>query len=144
MDITIPIEVDLHTKITESGATEDTSLSSSGTLYRKNDTVYLRYEEVINGTDKVNTTIKIQNDDITIIRQGAVSMRQRFAPGVEKEGTYESPYGPIQIATRTEKVDFDWNEAEKKGHLSLDYQVLFQGEESGYHQMLIKLRGEER
>ncbi len=142
--MTIPIEVELHTKITESGTTEDSSLSSSGTLYRKNDAVYLRYEEVINEADKVNTTIKIQNDEITIIRQGAVSMRQRFIPGAEKEGTYGSPYGPIQIATRTEKVDFDWNEAELKGHLSMEYQVLFQGEEAGYHQMLIKLRGEER
>ncbi|WP_408008672.1 DUF1934 domain-containing protein [Pseudalkalibacillus sp. A8] len=144
MDVTIPVEVDLHTKIIDSGATEDSKLSSNGTLYRKNGAVYLRYEEMINEKDKVNTTIKILTDEITIIRQGAVSMRQRFSPGTEKEGTYESPYGPIQISTKTDKIDFDWNETVQKGYLSMDYQVLFQGEEAGYHQMLIKLRGEER
>ncbi len=144
VDLTIPVEVDLHTKIIGSGGAEDTKLSSNGTLHRKNDAVYLRYEEVINETEKVGTTIKILADEITIIRKGAVSMRQRFSPGTEKEGTYESPYGPIPISTKTDKIDFDWNEKVQTGYLSMDYQVLFQGEEAGYHHMLIKLRGEER
>lgn len=139
----IPVKVMLHTKITDSGENEDTKLTSDGTILRKADAVYLRYDEMLNDTDQVNTTIKIKDEDITIIRSGAVSMKQRFAPGSLKEGTYESPYGPIQIATRTESMDFEWHENSQEGKLSLNYQVLFQGEEAGYHELEIKLRGEE-
>lgn len=144
MDATpIPVKVMLHTKVTDSGEEEETKLSSDGTLYRKSDAVYLRYDEVLNENDNVNTTIKIKDEDITIIRSGAVSMKQRFTPGGLKEGTYESPYGPIQIATKTDSIDFEWHELEQVGHLTLNYRVLFQGEEAGYHELAIKLRGEE-
>jgi uncharacterized beta-barrel protein YwiB (DUF1934 family) len=139
----IPVKIVLHTKITDSGENEDTKLTSDGTIYWKSDAVYLRYDEMMNETDKVNTTIKIKDEDITIIRSGAVSMKQRFAPGSLKEGTYESPYGPIQIATKTETMDFQWHEGTQEGKLSLNYRVLFQGEEAGFHELVIKLRGEE-
>lgn len=138
----IPVNVSLHTKVTDAGETDHTELKSDGTLFQKSDAVYLRYDEVMNDNDKVQTTIKIKQEDVTIIRSGAVSMKQRFAANTLKEGTYESPYGPIQIATKTDSLDFRWHDETREGKLTLNYRVLFQGEEAGYHELTIKLKGE--
>ncbi|WP_257347513.1 DUF1934 domain-containing protein [Pseudalkalibacillus decolorationis] len=142
MDASTPITVTFHSISDQSGQNEETQFSALGNLYEKETAIYIRYDEEINESDKVNTTIKITNDDATIIRRGAVSMRQQFIPGTLTAGTYGSVYGPIQIAMDTKTMEFDWNERTKRGSLSLEYDVLFEGEKTGRHQLSIKLKGE--
>ncbi|WLD93207.1 DUF1934 domain-containing protein [Alkalihalobacillus sp. AL-G] len=142
MDDSTPITISLHSISDQSGEQEEIRFSAPGTLYQKESATYVRYEEVINETDKVNTTIKITDGDATIIRRGAVSMRQQFIQGEQTDGTYGSLYGPIKIGTDTKSMDFKWDERTKVGALSLEYRVLFEGEETGNHQLSIRLKGE--
>ena len=52
-------------------------LELTGRYIKKAQTSYLKYEETTNG-EKINTTVKIMDDEALILRSGAVNMRLPF------------------------------------------------------------------
>ncbi|WCK54386.1 DUF1934 domain-containing protein [Aneurinibacillus sp. Ricciae_BoGa-3] len=74
-----------------------------GRLYALGDSWLVKFVEH-EEDGNTNTTLKIKGDEITVIRQGAVTMRQHYQKGVKTSGTYEGPAGMLQMDTETIEV----------------------------------------
>jgi uncharacterized beta-barrel protein YwiB (DUF1934 family) len=114
--------------------------NTDGMLIHKGEATYLQYKEEIEGAGSVNNVIKITNDGILIIRSGSVSMKQKFLIGQTTKGMYDSPYGQLWMETKTDKMNFRYNQQKKEGDLLLSYGLVLQGEDTGKHTIKISFQ----
>ncbi|WP_066176049.1 DUF1934 domain-containing protein [Bacillus marinisedimentorum] len=134
----VPVTVRLVTEITEQQRKDEKiTMESDGYLHEKAGGIYLTYEETMEGTGSVKTIVKMKNEEVTILRSGAVSMRQQFRQGEETAGHYNSPYGPMEMMTKTHHIESNWHEQPAEGKLKLYYQLSMQGERIGIHRLTI-------
>ncbi|MDN4071538.1 DUF1934 domain-containing protein [Fictibacillus terranigra] len=113
---------------------------ATGTLYRKGDSTYLKYTEVIEGAGSVNNVVKMNHEGIVILRSGSVAMRQRFLIGQTTQGMYDTPYGQLWMETTTHQMNFRWNQQSKEGDLLLKYGLVLQGEDTGSYTIKINFQ----
>ncbi|GAB6179292.1 DUF1934 family protein [Desulfotomaculum defluvii] len=74
----------------------------SGTLYRKNNNYYIIYQETQGtGMGKTTTTLKVEHNTITLIRNGTVNMRQVFEKDQIHCSTYQTPQGSMEMTVKT-------------------------------------------
>ncbi|MCD8510644.1 MAG: DUF1934 domain-containing protein [Bacillus sp. (in: Bacteria)] len=138
----IPVTIHMKTTIHDGGQTEETALKSEGQLYQKGTTTYVRFEEPSEeeGYGTSMQTIKIQDNEISVSRNGAVTMNQRFIPGVETEGMLHSPYGQMTMLTKTSGIEFRWNKALGAGRLRLQYGLHLQGNDAGNYDLRVIIK----
>ena len=103
---------------------EEISTENSGELYKKRGTYYLKYEESAEGLEGVKTTVKIEEEKLTLIRQGAVRTIQNFIPDERTKFDYQTPHGTLNLALEVEKFDFTIEE--RKGEIRLEYIIYSQ------------------
>ncbi|WP_042171087.1 DUF1934 domain-containing protein [Paenibacillus gorillae] len=83
---------------------ETTRHQYPGEWFRKDRSVYLRYEEGQDG-EAVRTIIRCRPDEMLITRRGAVESDQLFVrDGGRQPGSYRSPYTSFQMETDTKKL----------------------------------------
>ena len=75
-----------------------------GDLYRKGDHTYIRYEEEPNELGRTVTLIKLEDNQIRIVRQGDVQAEQTFRPWREADWLL------------SDTARYDWNS--KSRHIS--------------------------
>ncbi|RNA67858.1 DUF1934 domain-containing protein [Alteribacter keqinensis] len=135
------VHIHMKTQINDQGRKETNTVKATGRLMSKGQVTYLRFEEPAEeGIDKTMQTVKVQQGEMSVIRKGAVNMNQRFVTGVETEGTYHSPYGPMRMLTDTKNVRFLWDESASKGEIQLSYALTLQGEFAGDYEMRVTLK----
>ncbi|WP_035187487.1 DUF1934 domain-containing protein [Alteribacter aurantiacus] len=135
------VHIHMKTQINDSGRKETNTVNATGRLLSKGDVTYLRFEEPVEeGLDKTMQTLKVQQGEMSVIRKGAVNMNQRFITGVETEGTYHSPFGPMRMLTDTKNVRFLWDESANRGEIRLNYSLTLQGEFAGDYDMRVTLK----
>ncbi|MGM0502552.1 MAG: DUF1934 domain-containing protein [Bacillota bacterium] len=100
---------------------EQMSMQSNGELYQKKGVYYLKYQEQSEGLEGVKTTLKIKEEELTLIRQGQVRTIQKFAPETRTEFDYQTPYGTLELALEVNKWELDVNKT--VGKISLEYAV---------------------
>ncbi|HEX7064203.1 MAG TPA: DUF1934 domain-containing protein [Bacillales bacterium] len=127
----IPVVIDLVTEVNNEAGKETTSNQVNGTILTKENTTYIRYKEEIEDTGSVRNVIKISEEEVTIIRNGAVGMHQRFLEGQTTEGFYDTQFGTMNMETVTKRVDYDWRPREGTGNIELAYQLKLQGNDLG-------------
>jgi len=86
----------------------------SGQLHFMNGTWYIKYVEQ-EEEGQTNATVKVKEDEIVVIRNGVVSMRQSYRPGVKTSGSYTSAAGVMQMDTDTKDMRLHYDE---DGYLS--------------------------
>ncbi|MBU9724317.1 MULTISPECIES: DUF1934 domain-containing protein [Bacillaceae] len=144
----IPVMIEMTTIIKDGSQKDTNSFSTKGHMFEKGRAVFLRFLEPIEG-DEAETvqTVKIQGNEMTVLRKGAISMNQRFIPGTTTEGMYQSPYGPMAMRTKTKDVLFDWNErtgnSVGSGMIRLRYSLQLQGSKAGDYDMRVKIKEDE-
>ena len=125
-----PISIKLRTKVQQHGEQQDFFFDLKGQMVKIGDTLYIRYQEVQEGTDKeVPVTIKLMPDGhVQLIRAGEMRMRLKFGYRERLETNYKTPYGMIQVETFTTAgkvlIDYDlFMGPEKLGeyYLTLDF-----------------------
>ncbi len=127
--LTAPVKLKIITTITQPDTTpEKYELWSEGTILKKRDQIYLRYEEVQEG-QHMNTTLRFGEEDAIIIRNGDIKMRMPFVLGQAQRGHYNSQYGQLPIVTVTKAMKFEPSETIQNGRFYLQYELLI-GEES--------------
>lgn len=130
----------VKTKITlPDGANEEIVQNTEGTLYLKDNDYFLRYKEV--NQEELGeswTTIKwpITEQEVTIIRQGNIRMKQTFILHQEESGYYHTPLGVLDIKTKTSYVQID---IENKV-IVLDYELWVNQERAGRYEVNISYR----
>lgn len=99
----IPVHVRLSTEhVTEDGMSQRQQEEHSGHAWLNTNLWVVRFAEQMDGQQTGTTTVKAGDEQLTIIRRGEVTMRQRFEPGEETVGLYGHPYGRMEMATKTE------------------------------------------
>lgn len=135
-----PIQLKLVTEIRDGNRKELLTFEADGTLYSKDEATYITYKEMMEGIGKVSNTIKIKNDEVTIIRTGGISMNQTYKMGQTTSGTYQGPYGTIEMVTKTGNIDFTYKAKSQKAKLILAYQLQMQGEAVGRHRLTYMIK----
>jgi uncharacterized beta-barrel protein YwiB (DUF1934 family) len=130
-----PIKVKVVTEMRNGPQTETMTQHSKGMRYLKGNTTYLRYEEKLAEEATVDTTVKVSGEDVTVIRKGAVTMKQLFRKHEVTFSTYRSVHGPMEMETKTDMLKYEWNERKASGKLTLSYMLTLQGEQVGRHKL---------
>ena len=142
MSHTKAVTIQLNTTISNGETDETYELLTFGTMQNKAGTWYLRYDEVQNDLENVHTILKWAPEEVFIMRNGKVKMRQRFLKGLMTVGTYESPYGVMQMLTTTKNMDHTYNEDAKAGKMILTYALNMNGNDIGQYKMEIHYKEE--
>ncbi|MGN1400477.1 MAG: DUF1934 domain-containing protein [Bacillus sp. (in: firmicutes)] len=137
-----PVTIHLHTTITNGDEKETYELRTTGTIQKKGNALYLRYEEVQEDMQKINATIKWTENEVFIMRSGHVNMRQRFIKDVMTTSVYESPLGALQMLTTAKTLKYTANEASTEGTIKLLYDMNIQGNDVGEYLMEIAYKEE--
>ncbi|MGO4889112.1 DUF1934 domain-containing protein [Anaerobacillus sp. MEB173] len=136
----ISVTIDMETTINHvQGERETITMKANGKLYQKETSTIIRYEETIEEAGKVSNIIKINEEGITIVRQGSISSRQLYSPGITTDSVYQSPYGSMLISTETKKVQVDWTKERNQGTIEIAYILTLQDEQVGDYFITMKI-----
>ncbi|KMY51990.1 hypothetical protein AC625_22715 [Peribacillus loiseleuriae] len=135
------VKVTLKTKITVGSESEAYELITFGTKFQKNSSFYLQYAEE-SEAGKIQTTVKNKDNEILLLRNGAVKMRQLFREGETTNGHYESMYGMLPLLTKTKSAHHQWNDMTKEGRFDISYRMQMQGAEPGQYELTLTYKEE--
>lgn len=84
-------------------------LRASGVLYRKGDSVYVRYEERDEQLGVSMVTVKAAGPEVRLTRRGAVDSELVFVAGAERRGHYRSAQllMPLRVVCSRADVQLD-------------------------------------
>lgn len=101
---------------------EQIEMVTTGSIYEKNDKLYIRYIDTALDTDtQTRTSIKINNEQVSITRFGATNTHMVFEKGVSHFAPYETPFGIFEIKTHTNDISLEKNETDLK--LEVEYMI---------------------
>jgi Uncharacterized protein conserved in bacteria len=77
-----------------------------GSRHDRGGVSYITYQESeITGMAGTTTLLKLYPDRLTVVRMGAVELKQEFAPGLKSEGVYITPYGSMKMTVLTKSLE---------------------------------------
>jgi uncharacterized beta-barrel protein YwiB (DUF1934 family) len=90
------------------GQKNDMEFFVEGNYTEKGQTKYLIYKESeISGMEGTTTTIRIDDDSLSIIRFGSINSKLEFRQGVVTRSVYTTPYGRFDIGIDTKLLEVD-------------------------------------
>jgi uncharacterized beta-barrel protein YwiB (DUF1934 family) len=137
----IPVTLHVKTKIKQGNDTESYELMAFGRLQKTENATFLRYNEEME-VGNVATTIKLSPKGALILRSGAIKMRMNFSERQILPGTYQTPFGTMQIETHTEKLSYLSQPNISEGTVDLIYNLTIQGSLAGTYHMTITYKEE--
>lgn len=97
-------------------------LKTAGRLYRKNGSYYIIYKESeLTGMDGVTTTLKIEKNRVTLMRNGLHPSQMIFEKGQRHFGIYNTEFGSLTIAVSARDVRHSMTDS--GGELFIDYAI---------------------
>ncbi len=97
-------------------------MQTTGQYFEKNGKSYIKYEDTILDEDKAtSTTIKIGDNQVSILRHGATNTQMIFEKDKEHYTPYDTPFGLFEIILRTK--DIQLNKTENHLFLTVDYNI---------------------
>ena len=95
--------------------------------FKRNDSHYLLYEEVMEGFDGAcKSRIKFRDNLLELTRQGAVEMHMIFEENKRHMIPYNTPYGQLMLGIETGRVLVE--EQEDQIHVTVEYTLDHEGE----------------
>lgn len=92
------------------GEWDGIEITTTGSLYDKNGSLFLLYDEVMGEEegDVSHARIKIEQDPlaVTINKSGAVTSVMSFSKGGKEKSSYETPYGIFTMEITTKDLTF--------------------------------------
>jgi uncharacterized beta-barrel protein YwiB (DUF1934 family) len=120
---------------------ETIEVKTTGEYVQKGKTLYIRYEEE-HELGFVKTTVKIAGNEVVVMRSGAVAMKQRFSEGMVTLTDYTTPFGKLQLETKTKSLTIDTNELE--GKLVILYDLQIDEKEKHVHKLVLTYKEEQK
>jgi uncharacterized beta-barrel protein YwiB (DUF1934 family) len=136
----IPMQLKQVTDIRDGLHKETVVLEAKGLYYIKENAMYLQFEEQ-HELGNIKTIVKITNGEVVVIRSGAVHMRHAFRETEETTSHYRTSFGQWTMKTKTDHIEFHYDDRRKKGQLFVSYQLQMQNEQTGRHAMTIMFKG---
>ncbi|UEL49650.1 DUF1934 domain-containing protein [Terrisporobacter hibernicus] len=114
------VKINIHTiQYNEYGEKNDIKLNATGTLYEKRDNTYVVYREKEDGKE-TTTSIKIENDKITIKRFGEINSTMIFKENQKINSNYTTPQGMFNVETKTTNLSI---KNEENIIIEIDYNI---------------------
>lgn len=116
----LEVKINIHTiQYNEYGEKNDIKLNAMGTLYEKRDNTYVVYREKEDGKE-TTTSIKIENDKITIKRFGEINSTMIFKENQTINSNYTTPQGMFNVETKTTNLSI---KNEENIIIEIDYNI---------------------
>lgn len=116
---------------------ETVRLLTTGTLTGEKDAWRIDYTETQPDSDSSNITLTMGKGVVTMQRLGAFSTSMVFEKGRRFEGSYETPYGVLDMGVFATQVRYRVDE-DLTGEVQLQYQLDLQGQFAAMHQLQIR------
>ncbi|WP_054874957.1 DUF1934 domain-containing protein [Oxobacter pfennigii] len=114
-------------------------LVTPGKFYKKNSTYFIVYEETeVTGMEGTTTTVKIEKEDVNLIRFGSTITNLKFRTGVKDISLYKTPYGTFELIIIPSKVEI--NVDDSGGIVNLLYQLDAAGLHTTTNELSIKIQ----
>jgi uncharacterized beta-barrel protein YwiB (DUF1934 family) len=120
---------------------ETIEVQTSGEYVQKGKTIYIRYKEE-HELGFVKTTVKIVGNEVVVMRSGAVTMKQRFSEGMLTFTDYSTPFGKLQLETKTKSLTIETHELE--GKLVILYDLQIDENEKHVHKLMMTYKEEQK
>jgi len=120
---------------------EEIELVTEGTLESSENGYVLCYEESdLTGLDGVKTTFLIQDDGVTLIRDGKLKSYMKFHKGVTHDSLYQTEFGALMLTVCATKVEA--SVSDDGGVVDLVYNVEIEHNSAGVieYRMDIKMK----
>lgn len=129
--LSIPVQLKITSTITQQGEKpEQIEFWSEGTLMEKRGQIYLQYTEVQEDSH-IRTTLRFDDKDAMIIRNGDVKMRMPFVVGESQRGHYQSQFGQLPLFTQVKEMKYHPSETTHSGRFYLQYELIIGSEHAG-------------
>ena len=116
-------------------------LFTEGKLYRKGKSTFLEYDESeFSGLPGCKTHLTLTGNTVLMRRIGDPEDETvfEFKKGKKTIGTYETPFGPIEMEVLTNKVTNKLGK-EDKGTIDIDYHVSLRGFSESHNKLKIEV-----
>jgi uncharacterized beta-barrel protein YwiB (DUF1934 family) len=117
-------EVLVKVKGIQGSIVEDDTIEmiTTGLYYEKGGKTYIKYEDTALDNESVtSTTIKIEDNQVSVLRFGATNTQMIFEKDKEHFSPYETPFGIFEIVLRTTAIHVK-RESDKMT-LNVDYNI---------------------
>lgn len=116
----LEVKINIHTiQYNEYGEKNAIKSNATGTLYEKRDNTYVVYREKEDGKE-TTTSIKIENDKITIKRFGEINSTMIFKENQTINSNYTTPQGMFNVETKTTNLSI---KNEENIIIEIDYNI---------------------
>lgn len=100
------VSICIRTQTVVDGEEETTELFTQGRYYEKNGSWYITYEETeTTGYEGCRTTLRVQDHQVSLIRQGDYRSRLVVEENQRNIGYYATPVGELMIGVSAREVD---------------------------------------
>ena len=109
--------------------------------YYKNDVHYVLYNDSENlGVDHTSTLLKIDKDNVTLIRKGKVEQTQFFKKLETSSSNYKTPFGNMRLTVLTKELDIAFGTV--TGDIVIDYELAIDGQWQSENELRINISTE--
>lgn len=117
---------------------EPVRLLTTGTLSGQKDAWRIDYQETEPDSEKSAVTLTMGKGIVTMQRLGAFSSSLVFQKGHRFEGSYQTPYGALDMGVYPTRVKYQVEEDGLNGEVQLQYQLDLQGQFAAMHELQIR------
>ncbi len=137
----VPVQIHVHNVIQQGDDQNVIEFWTTGYYSTKDGATYIQYEEE-HDFGHVKSLLKWTENELYIMRSGAVKMRQRFIEQQQTISNYETQYGTFRLATLTKSLGISTNQTDNRGTLKVHYDLNI-GEEKHVHTLTIEYKEEQ-
>ena len=117
---------------------EQIEVVTPGLFYEKDGKFYIVYDETeISGMQGTKTTIKVEEDQFTLIRKGTTNTKMLFKEKHNDFIMYQTPHGMLQLAINIKKLSIDVDE--NGGNIKAVYNMGISGQEAISTELSVKI-----
>lgn len=102
------------------------------------------HESMLSGMNSTTTTIRLEEDKVSLIRLGYVNSLMEFQAGKQSSSFYETPYGDLLMQIYTHKTDVDYDENHTPRKVSLEYDLMLGRQDFDFNSLEIEIRSTEK
>ncbi|AFT82071.1 DUF1934 domain-containing protein [Leuconostoc carnosum] len=117
------VDIKLKTTITQDNESETFTFDTVGELIVKNQTIFLRYTELIDGQNPTNVLFKIEKEHVRLNRSGDSLTKLAFAHEKRLPAHYETTIGQMNLETHTTAMRVNMAPTAYSGTVDIDYEL---------------------
>ena len=117
----------------------DVELLTEGKFYKADGKYYAVYQESdVTGMEGTTTTVEVDNDKVSIIREGTITNQMIFIKDKKTTSYYDTQFGALTIGVLSDKINVDIDD--NGGIIDVGYSLEINDETVGKNKFYISIR----